>query len=74
MQIILTEEEYNKLKSNEKEIYDRAYKDAYDVIYEKEMAYIRDLTDLFKHHFAYYLTHDEFLTMKIRELQKKHNV
>ena len=47
MQIILTEEEYNKLKSNEKEIYDRAYQDAYDSIWLRELAYMKDLTDIF---------------------------
>lgn len=74
MQIILTDEEYNKLKSNEKDIYDKAYQDAYNVIWDKEMAYMRDLTDLLQNHFSYYLRNDEYLAMKIRELQKKHTL
>jgi hypothetical protein len=74
MQITLTEEEYNKLKKDEKQIYDNAYQDAYDAIWEREKAYIKDLTDLFKNHFSYYLSHDEHLAMKIRDLQEKHKI
>ena len=41
------EEKYNKLKKDKKEIYDNAYQDAYDAIWDRETAYLKDLTDLF---------------------------
>lgn len=77
MQIILTEEEYNKLKKDEKEIYDNAYQDAYDAIWDRETAYLKDLTDLFKNHFSFYPSHYEYLQniqMRIRDLQEKHKI
>lgn len=79
MQIILTEEEYNKIKSSEKEIYDRAYKDAYDSITNNEEGYLRELTEILKTTFGWqmnslYGTENSYLHRQIKELQKKYKL
>ena len=70
MQIILTEEEYNKIKLDEKSIYDKAYKDAYDSIYEEQSRYFKELSDIIKNNLSYGLG-NSMIEIEIKNLTTK---
>jgi hypothetical protein len=89
MIITLTEEEYNKIKFNEKEVYDRAYKDAYELIMKNEDAYLAALTQLLKEYavfnrypyansypYKFYepTSEENALMREIRKLQEKYKL
>jgi hypothetical protein len=75
MIITLTEEEYNRIKLSEKEIYDRAYKDAYDVIMTNENAYLNDLMEIIAGTFGWQNTmRDSVFLAKLKNLKQKYKL
>lgn len=70
MQIILTEEEYNKIKLDRDVIYKEAYKKAKEEIVEIERSYFKELQSLLKSQFYAYQI-DGYFIEELETLNKK---